>query len=81
VIVVDRDNIMCYLLFALTMAGKNKCSDKSGLHSDIREMVQVINDFVNKHTQYMDNLFSNEKIFKLNLLIMSSIWMHILIEK
>jgi hypothetical protein len=44
------------------MEGKDKCSDKSGLHNDIPEMLQVVT-----------------KIFKLNLLIVGSICMHILI--
>jgi hypothetical protein len=26
------------------MVGKDKCSDKSGLHNDIPEMLQVMND-------------------------------------
>jgi hypothetical protein len=43
------------------MARKDKCSDKSGLHNDISEMLQVMNDSMNKHTQYMDNLFGNDK--------------------
>jgi hypothetical protein len=47
--------------FPLTMVGKDKCSDKSCLHNDIREMLQVMNDSMNKHTQYMDNLFGNDK--------------------
>jgi hypothetical protein len=47
---------LCYLLFFT-----NKCSDKSGLHNDIPEMLQVMNDSMNKHTQYMDNLFGNDK--------------------
>jgi hypothetical protein len=44
----------------LTMEGKDKCSDKSGLHNYILEILQVVT-----------------KIFKLNLLIIDSIWMHI----
>jgi hypothetical protein len=44
------------------MARKDNRSDKSGLHSDIREMLQVMNDSMNKHIQYMDNLFGNDKI-------------------
>jgi hypothetical protein len=43
------------------MEGKDKCSDKSGLHIDIQEMLQVMNDSMNKHTQYMDNLFGNDR--------------------
>jgi hypothetical protein len=43
------------------MAGKDKCSDKSDLHNDFREMLHVMNDSINKHTQYMDNLFGNDK--------------------
>jgi hypothetical protein len=43
------------------MAGKDMCSDKSGLHNDIRDMLQVMNDSMNKHIQYMDNLFGNDK--------------------
>jgi hypothetical protein len=44
------------------MARKDNRSDKSGLHNDIREMLQVMNDSMNKHIQYMDNLFGNDKI-------------------
>jgi hypothetical protein len=47
------------------MAGKDKCSDKSGLHNDTREMLQVMNDSMNKPTQYMHNLFSNDKNFQI----------------
>jgi hypothetical protein len=47
------------------MAGKDKCSHKSGHHNDFRELLQVMNDSMNKHTQYMDNLFSNEKNLEL----------------
>jgi hypothetical protein len=43
------------------MARKDKSSDKSGLHNDISEMLQVMNDSMNKHSQYMDNLFGNGK--------------------
>jgi hypothetical protein len=43
------------------MAGKGKCRDKSGLHNHIREMLQVMNDSMNKHIQYMDILFGNDK--------------------
>jgi hypothetical protein len=43
------------------MVGKDKCSDKSGLHNDFREMLQVMNISMNKHTQYIDNLFGNDK--------------------
>jgi hypothetical protein len=43
------------------MAGKDKCSGKSDLHNDIQEILQVMNDSMNKHTQYMDNLFGNDK--------------------
>jgi hypothetical protein len=63
------------------MAGKDKRRDKSGLHNDIRDMLHVMNDSMNKHIQYMDNLFGNDKIFKFNLLILGLIWMHIMIGK
>jgi hypothetical protein len=43
------------------MAGKDKCSDKSGLCNDIQEMLHMMNDSMNKHIQYMDNLFGNDK--------------------
>jgi hypothetical protein len=43
------------------MAGKDKYSDKSDLYNDIRGMLQVVNDSMNKHTQYMDNVFDNDK--------------------
>jgi hypothetical protein len=43
------------------MARKEKCSNKAGLHNDIREMLQVMNDSMNNHIQDMDNLFSNDK--------------------
>jgi hypothetical protein len=43
------------------MEGKDKCSGKSGLHNDIREMLQVMNDYMNKHIQYMESLFGNDK--------------------
>jgi hypothetical protein len=43
------------------MAGKDKCSDKSGLRNDIRELLQVINDSLNKHIQYMDNFIGNDQ--------------------
>jgi hypothetical protein len=43
------------------MAGKDNCRDKSGLHNDFRELLEVMNNSMNKHTQYMDNLFGNDK--------------------
>jgi hypothetical protein len=62
------------------MAGKDKCNE-SGIHNDIREMLQVMNDSMNKHTQYYIIYSVITKIFKFNLLIIGSIWMHILIGK
>jgi hypothetical protein len=47
------------------MAGKDKCSDKSGLHNDIGEMLHVMNDSMNKRIQYMDNLFGNDKYLQI----------------
>jgi hypothetical protein len=43
------------------MAGKDKYSEKGGLRNDIREMLQVMNDSMNKHIQHIDNLFGNDK--------------------
>jgi hypothetical protein len=43
------------------MAGNDKCRDKSGLCNDIREMLQVMNDSMKKHIQYINNLFGNDK--------------------
>jgi hypothetical protein len=54
--------IFCVISYLpLIMEGKDKCSDNSGLHNDFREMLQVMNDSLNKHIQYMDNLFGNDK--------------------
>jgi hypothetical protein len=43
------------------MARKDKCTDKCGLHNDFQEMLQLMNDSMNKRNQYMDNLFGNDK--------------------
>jgi hypothetical protein len=60
-ILEDRLLISEVVLPQLVMAKKDKCSYKSGLHNDIREMLQVMNDSMNKHTQHMDNLFSDDQ--------------------